>query len=399
MTSTAGPLSGIRIIEAGTMVAGPVAATLLGDLGADVIKIEQPGSGDPIRQSGPGPDGESLYYNVENRNKRSLTLNLRDPEGQEILRKLCDQADVLIENFRPGTMKRWGVGYDVLRTRNPNLIMLSISGFGQNGPNAELAAYDRIALSFSGFLNMSGYPDRPPVRPGIAVADYWSALFGAFSVMVALFNRQAGRSAGQSIDIAMYETIFRFTDIMITAYDKYGIKRERSGNSHYAAAPGDHYMTSEGRYLVLTVSGNAVFRRLCAAMNKDLADDPRFANNNLRVQNYDVINGIVAEWVRTTPQDQVIAALTHEGVPHSLIKTVEEIAVDPHYEARGTIVTVDTPRLGPLKMSRALPVFSDIPTPAIKPAPALGEHTKEILSGLLNMSAEDVKMLRECGVV
>ncbi len=400
MTERGGPLAGIRVLEIGSMVAGPVAATLLGDFGADVIKLELPGIGDPIRKSGTLIDGESLYWNVEGRNKRSVTLNLRVPEGQKLLRELVKHADVLIENFRPGTMAGWNCGYDDLRAINPRLVMLSISGYGQTGPRATQASYDRVALAFSGFLNMTGYPDRPPVRPGTAIADYQSALFGAFAVMIALYHRDARDGVGQHIDASLYETIFRFTDTMVAAYDKAGVTRERRGNSHYAASPGDHYETADGRYLAMTVAADNVFRRLCQAIGKpELGEDPRFASHPDRVKNYDEINSIVAEWIKSNTVDRVIEDLTANGVPHALIYSVADIVDDPHYAARESIVTVDNPRIGPVKMQGVFPKLSETPADPLRVAPELGENTEEILGGLLGISTDEIARMREEGVV
>lgn len=394
------PLAGVRVLELGTMIAGPVAATLLADFGADVIKVEPPGEGDPIRKSGPFVGEESLYWAVEGRSKRSITLDLRKPEGQEVLRRLAVKADVLIENFRPGTMARWGLSYETLRQVNPRLIMLSISGFGQTGPYASKPAYDRIALAFAGFLNMTGYPDRPPVRPGTAIADYQGALFGAFGVMIALYQRDTRGGAGQQIDLALYEAIFRFTDVMIAAYDKLGIQRTRQGNAHFAASPGDHYETADGRYLALTVAANNVFQRLCQAMGQaELAQDPRFVSHVRRVENYAVINGIVAEWIRGNAVADVIAALEAEGVPHSLIYTPADILADPHYAARETIVDVEYPDIGMVKMSAVLPRLSSAVVPEIRPAPALGRDTHDVLHGLLGMSAEQIAELTAGAII
>lgn len=400
MTEAKGPLAGVRVIELGTMVAGPVSATLFGDFGADVIKIEQPKGGDPIRQSGAMVDGESLYWNVEGRNKQSVTIDMRVAEGQALLRALVKHADVLIENFRPGTMARWGCDYETLKAVNPRLVMLSISGYGQDGPNASLPSYDRVALAFAGFLNITGFPDRPPVRPGTAIADYQTALFGAFAVMIALYHRDARGGTGQQIDAALYETIFRFTDTMITAYDKLGVTRHRTGNCHYAASPGDHYIMQDGRYLALTVAASNVFRRLCAAMGRpELADDERFATHPARVIHYDEINGIVADYIRATPPAEVLAAFAEHGVPNSLILSVEEILVDPHYAARGAIATIDHPRIGPIKMPAVLPRLMGTPPPPLRAAPLLGENTDEILTGLLGMRQEAVDDLRAQGVI
>lgn len=400
MEERGGLLSGIRVLELGTMIAGPVAATLLGDFGAEIIKLEDPKAGDPIRMSGALVEGESLYWNVEGRNKRSVTLDMRQEGGQAILHKLVASADVLIENFRPGTMTRWNSGYDKLQAINPRLIMLSVSGYGQTGPNASLAAYDRVALAFAGFLNITGYPDLPPVRPGTAIADYQTALYGAFSVMLALFYRDARGGEGQHIDLSLYETIFRFTDTLITSFDKVGLKRHRTGNAHYAASPGDHYVMSDGRYLAMTVAANNVFRRLCQAMGQEeLADDPLFATHPGRVANYSAINGKVAEWVRSNPADEVMEALRQRGVPHSLIYSVEDIVNDPHYAARGSIATVENPRIGALKMPAVFPQMSAMPAPPLRAAPTLGEDTIDVLTKLAGMDCDTINKMKDQGVV
>lgn len=394
-----GPLAGVRIIELGTMIAGPVAATLLGDLGADIIKVEPPGTGDPIRHSGPFVGEESLYWHVEGRSKQSVTLDLRRPEGQAVLRKLAAKGDVLIENFRPGTMARWGLDYAALKEINPRLVMLSISGYGQTGPKAAQPAYDRVSLAFAGFLNMTGYPDRPPVRPGTAMADYQAALFGAFSIMVALYERDARGGAGQQIDLALFEAVFRFTDVMITAYDKLGMDRERRGNRHFAASPGDHYQTQDGRYIALTIAANNVFQRLCDAIGRpELGTDPRFATHIKRVENYDSINGIVAEWIISRPVIEAMSAFEANGIPHSLIYTPADILADPHYAARGAIASVEHPIIGTIKMPGVLPHFSGSAAPRIDPAPALGADTDRIFHDLLGMSADEISSLHQAGI-
>ena len=393
------PLTGIRVLDLGTMIAGPVAATLLGDFGAEVIKIEQPQGGDPIRGNGPTVDGESLWWNVEGRNKKSVTLDLRKPEGQAVLKHLVATADVLVENFRPGTMDRWSIGYNDLREVNPRLIMLSISGYGQTGPYATRAAYDRIALAFSGFLNITGEPGRPPLRPGTAMADYQSAVLGAFAAMMALYHRDVGNGTGQQIDLSLYETVFRFTDVMITAYDKLGVARERRGNLHFAAAPGEHFETMDGRYLVLTVSSNGLFARLCTAMGRpELKDDPRFADHALRWANILEINGIVADWIKTTPTHDVCRLLDENGLAYSIVYTPADIVADPHYAERGTIADVETPRIGKLKMPSPQPRLSGTPARAIDPAHALGEDTREVLSAI-GYSEQDIERLRTLGII
>ena len=393
-----GPLAGVRVIELGSMIAGPVAATLLGDFGAEVIKIEPPGVGDPIRHSGPFVGEESLYWNVEGRSKRSVTLDLRLPEGQAVLRELVAHADVLIENFRPGTMQRWGLDYPVLSRLNPRLIMLSISGFGQTGPNAQRPAYDRISLAYAGFLNMTGYADRPPVRPGTALADYQAALLGAFSLMIALYDRDHRGNGGQHIDLSLFEAVFRFTDVMITAYDKLGTTRNRAGNRHFAAAPGDHYEAADGKFVAMTVAANNVFKRLCEAVARpELADDPRFATHIKRVENYDVINGIMSDWFRARPAAEATRILEQHGVPHSLIFTPADIAVDAHYAARGAIATLEHPEIGTLRLPAIQPHFSSGAPPEMRPAPMLGADTEAVLGELLGMRTDEIAALRAAG--
>lgn len=395
-----GPLAGVRVLELGTMIAGPVVGTLLGDFGAEIIKVEPPKVGDPIRQSGPFVGDESLYWHVEGRSKRSITLDLRKAEGQRVLRDLAGHADVLVENFRPGTMTKWNIGYAQLREVNPRLVMLSISGFGQTGPYASRPSYDRIALAFAGFLNMTGYADRPPLRPGIATADYQSAILGAFSAMVALYFRDARGGVGQHIDLSLYESVFRFTDVMITAYDKLGTPRERQGNAHFAASPGDHYETRDGRYIAMTVAANTIFLRLCEAMGQpELADDPRYSTHIKRVENYAQINGIVADWIKARSVEQVLASFEANNVPHSLIYKPSDILADPHYQARGSIASIEHPKLGTLKVPSVHPRFSASPAPEIQAAPDLGEHTQAVLSDLLGMSHGEIDKLRAAGVI
>lgn len=397
-TKDKGPLAGIRVIDIGTMVAGPVAATLLADLGADVIKIEQPGRGDSLRHIGPAVEGESLWWNVEGRNKKSVTLDLHHPEGQRILKEMLKHADVLVENFRPGILGKWNLSWEHLKQVNPRLVMLSVSGYGQTGPYANRAGYDRIALAMGGTLNATGYPDRAPVKLGTAMADYSTALFGAFGIMVALYHRDTRGGEGQQIDLSLYETVFRFTDVMVTAYDKMGLPRERTGNLHFAAAPGDHFETCDGRYIVLTVSNDRMFGRLCEAIPA-LGSEERYSTHAKRTACVEELNVIVAAWIKSLPVLEVCRILEEKGLAYSLIYSIKDIVADPHYEARGTIASVDHPQIGELKMPAVQPRFSGTPSPQIKPAPALGSHTDEILRELAGLSAGQIAELRQAGTV
>jgi crotonobetainyl-CoA:carnitine CoA-transferase CaiB-like acyl-CoA transferase len=391
-----GPLRGVRVLDLGTMIAGPVAATLLGDFGAEVVKIEQPQGGDPMRGIGPFAEGESLWFNVEARNKKSVSLDLRVAEGQALLRRLVQHADVVVENFRPGTMARWGLSYADLSAVNPRIVMLSTSGFGQTGPNASRAGYDRIGLAFGGLMQVTGYPDRAPVKPGNSMADYQSALFGALSVMMALYHRDAQQGAGQHIDLALYESVFRFTDVLVTAFDKLGIQRERQGNTSFAAAPGDNFLLSDGRYMVITVSSDTVYRALCAAMQRpDLQTDPRYLSHALRTQHLAAINEELAQWLLKTPVPELCTRLEAAGVPYGILYTVQDILADAHYAARENIAVVEHPKAGALKMPAPVPRFSGTPAPALRPAPALGANNAEILQAWLGLGAAELAGLQQ----
>jgi len=397
-TKVKGPLSGIRVIDIGTMVAGPVAATLLADLGADVIKIEQPGRGDSLRHIGPAVEGESLWWNVEGRNKKSVTLDLHHPEGQRVLKEMLKHADVLVENFRPGILGKWKLSWEHLKQVNPRLVMLSVSGYGQTGPYANRAGYDRIALAMGGTLNATGYPDRAPVKLGTAMADYSTALFGAYGIMVALYHRDTRGGEGQQIDLSLYETVFRFTDVMVTAYDKMGLPRERTGNLHFAAAPGDHFETCDGRYIVLTVSNDRMFGRLCEIIPA-LNGEERYSTHSKRTACVEELNVIVAAWIKSLPILEVCRILEEKGLAFSLIYSIKDIVADPHYEARGTIASVDHPQIGELKMPAVQPRFSATPSPQIRPAPALGADTDEVLREFAGLSAGQIAELRQAGTV
>ncbi|CAG9170105.1 CaiB/BaiF CoA transferase family protein [Cupriavidus pampae] len=393
-------LSGLRILDLGTMVAGPVAATLFGDFGAEVIKVEVPRRGDTVRDLGPFVDGHCLYWSVENRNKKSITLDLRKPEGRDLLLDLVEHADAVVENFRPGTLEKWGLGWEELKARNPRLIMLRISGFGQTGPYRERAGYDRIALAFGGLMGITGFPDRPPVRIGTSIADYQSAILGAFALMMAIYHRDLHDGEGQQIDLAMYESIIRFTEVLVPAYDRLGTVRERRGNKHFAAAPGEHFRTSDGRYMILTVSADAGFQRLAQAMQRqDWLDDPRFATHEQRWQHVDELNAALAAWIESVPVEALCTILDEAKLAYSFIYSIEDIMNDPHYQARGTIASVPDPHIGPIKMAGVVPKFPDSAEKPIEPAPDLGQHNGEIYGELLGLSPERLAALNDAGVI
>ena len=395
-----GPLSKLRVIDLGTMVAGPVAATLMGDFGADVIKVEQPGTGDTLRGLCPFYEGECLWWQLEGRNKRSVTLDLRQAEGQALLKRLVAEADVVIENFRPGTLEKWNLGYEQLAQVNPAIVMLSVSGFGQTGPYAQRAGYDRIGLAFSGVMGITGFADRPPVRVGTSVADYATATMGAFAVMMALYHRDVNGGQGQQIDLALYEPMFRFTDSMVLAYDKLGRVRERTGNVHQAAAPGNTFRMKDGRYIIMTISGDVLFRKLCQALGREeMADDPRYANHTARWQHIEELNDIAARWIEENEAAAVTAALSRHGVPYSVVLTVSDIFEDAHYAARQNLETVEHPKLGPLRMQGVVPRMLGTPAEPIAPAHDLGQDNEDVFQQLLGVERDEYQRLQAHGVI
>lgn len=393
-------LDKLTVIDLGTMVAAPVAGTLMADFGATVIKVEQPDCGDTLRGLGPFLEEESLWWNVDGRNKKSITLNLRSEKGQAILKRLVTKADVVLENFRPGTLEKWGLGYDTLSAISPGLVMLSVSGFGQTGPLSDRAGYDRIGLAFSGMMALTGYPDRPPVRIGTSMADYFTATLGAFAVMTALYHRDVNGGRGQQVDLALYESMYRMTESLTSAYDRLGLVRERTGNVHYGAVPGNNFETSDGRYMTLTCSSDTIFRRICQAMQRpDLAQDPMLATHKQRWEKVGELNQIVADWIRHMPVETVSAALDRHGVPYSIALTIRDIVEHPHYAARDNIVSVNHPKLGPIKMQGVVPKFSHTPAKKVEPAPSIGQHNAEIYQSYLGMSASEMAALVQEGVL
>ena len=400
------PLEGVRVIDVGSLIAGPFGATLLGDFGAEVIKVEQPGIGDALRGSPvDGKANRSGNWLVEGRNKKSVTLNLRLPEGQAVLKELVAVSDVLMENFTPGAMERWNLGWDELSKVNPRLIMARVSGYGQTGPNSKRSGYDRIALGFSGYMYPTGFPDRFPVRPAFPTADYTTGMYGALSVMMALYQRDMqggadGKGGGQMIDLALYEACFRFTGEMVTKFFENGEVRERIGNRNPTFAPAGTFETKDGRYVQIAAGGDGVFRRLTVAMGKpDLAEDPRYRTSADRIQRPDELEGILADWVKTQEYAEIDALMAKNNVPFGGILTVAELAKDPHYAARENIVEAPDPGLGKVPMPSVGPKFSATPGRVAHAGPELGAHNDEILEGLLGKSADEIADLKAKGVV
>jgi succinyl-CoA---D-citramalate CoA-transferase len=401
-----GPLAGIRVLDLGTRIGAPFAATLLGDLGAEVIKVELPGQGDFMRTIGPFVGDYSLFWAVEGRSKKSVTCDLRKPAGQALLKRLVPLADVMVENFQPGTLESWGLGYDVLSSLNPAIILTRVSVYGQTGPYRNRPGLDRNGIALGGLLYITGYPDRPPVRPGVIVSDYLTGVFNAFAIVSALYERdrrarETGAPArGQWVELSLYESILRVMEHTLAAYDRLGLVREREGNRLRNSAPLDNWETKDGKYVSIIAAGDGLFPRLCRAMDReDLAREPRFATMAKRAEHGEEINGIVAAWCRERTAREIQDVLERHEVPFGVAYSVADIFADPHVAARGDIVTVNDPVIGPTRMQGAYPRFSRTPADVPHGAPRLGEHTEEVYGRLLGLSAAEIDALRRDGVI
>ncbi|ANC79898.1 CaiB/BaiF CoA transferase family protein [Pseudomonas putida] len=390
-------LQGLKVIEMGQLIAGPFASKLLGEFGANVIKIEPPGVGDPLRKWRKIKDGTSLWWHVQSRNKRSLTLNLKEPEAQGIVRRLVAEADVLVENFRPGTLESWGLGYEELKTINPRLIMLRISGYGQTGPYRDLPGFGVIGEAMGGLRYLSGHPGQAPVRVGISIGDSLSSLYGVIGVLLALQER-ARSGEGQEIDVALYESVFAMMESLIPEYDAFGYVREPAGSALPGITPSNSYPCNDGSYVLIAGNGDSIYKRLMSLIGReDLGNDPRLAQNDGRSQHAELIDGAIAEWTVQRGRDEVIEALKCARVPAGYPYTAADIVQDPHYLARQMIEQVQT-SVGPLKVPGVLPKLSRTPGRIGTGGPQLGEHSEDILAGL-GLSPEQVEGLRTRGVI
>lgn len=392
-----GPLAGLRVLDVGTRIAAPFCAGLLGEQGADVIKVEQPDGGDFMRTIGPFEDGYSLFWAVEGRGRRSVTLDLRQPEGQDLFRRLAATADVVVENFRPGTLERWSIGP---ADCDPRLVWARISAFGQDGPYAARPGLDRVGIAVGGLLHLTGFPDRPPVRVGVTISDYLTGLFTAQAVLGALYARDARGGEGAVIDAALYGASLRILEWTLAAYDRLGTVRGREGNRLANSAPMDNYPAADGRFVCIVAGGDANFRRLCSAMGRpDLVTDERFTTLADRARHADDINGIVADWVASLPADEVEAACVEHDVPVASAYTAHDIFTDPHLAARGDLVTVTDPVLGEVRQQAPFPrrVGEAVRVPS--GAPRLGEHTRSVLGELLGLDDAALDGLAERRIV
>jgi formyl-CoA transferase len=389
-----GALAGVRVLELGTLIAGPFCAKTLADFGAEVIKVEPPGEGDPLRRWRKMRNGVSLWWHVQSRNKKSITLDLRQPEGQAVVRRLARECQVVIENFRPGALEKWNLGWDVLSRENPALVLVRISGYGQSGPYRERPGFAAIGEAMGGLRYVTGYPDRPPVRPNLSVGDTLASLHGVIGALLAL---RSGK--GQVVDVALYESVFNVTESLLPEFDALGEVRERSGSTLPGIAPSNLYPCSDGSYVLIAGNADSLYRRLMSAIGRDdLRDDPTLARNDGRAAQMARIDDAISEWTLRRTQKQVLDEMEKAGVPAGRIYSAADIAADPHYAARGMIQQVMANDGEPLKVPGIVPKLSETPGAIRTPAPRLGEHTDEVLRGL-GFSSEEISSLREKKVI
>jgi formyl-CoA transferase len=396
----AGPLADVRVVEMGQLLAGPFCGQLLADFGAEVIKLEDPAAGDPMRQWGrEKPHGLSLWWPVIARNKKSVTLDLRHPEGQSLARRLLGAADVLVENFRPGTLERWGLGYDALAERNPGLVLVRVTGFGQDGPYAPRAGYGSIGEAMGGLRYVTGDPSTPPSRSGISIGDSLAGTYAALGALLALHAR-ARTGRGQVVDSAIYEAVLAMMESLVTEYQVAGYTRERTGAILPNVAPSNVYPTADGQLVLVAANQDTVFRRLAAVMARpELADDPRYASHSARGEHQVELDGLIAGWTATLDADRLLQALEEAGVPAGRIYRAADMLADPHYQARQAIVRLADPELGEIAMQNVAPRLSATPGRVAWPGPALGQHNREVYQGLLGLSDEEVERLADQSVI
>lgn len=393
-----GPLAGLKVVELGQLIAGPFAAKTLGDFGADVIKIEAPRTGDPLRQWRLLKDGTSVWWQVQSRNKRSVALDLRQAEAQDIVRKLALDADVLVENFRPGAMEGWGLGPDELLKLNPRLIMLRISGYGQTGPYRDRPGFGVVAEAMSGLRHLSGEPGRVPVRVGVSIGDTLAALHGVIGILMALQHRHVS-GKGQVIDVALYEAVFNCMESLLPEYSAFGAVRGPAGSALPGIAPSNAYLCGDGGYALIAGNGDSIFKRLMLCIKRpDLAADPALADNTGRVARVQEIDTAIGQWTASLTVDEVLAALETADVPAGKIYTVADIAADPHYAARGMLQKVQMDDGSELAVPGFVPKLSATPGSQRRNAPALGQDTDVVLREV-GLTEAQIATLRERGVV
>jgi len=392
-------LAGVKVLELGQLIAGPFAGKFFAEFGAEVIKIEPPEGGDPLRQWRQLHGGTSLWWYIQGRNKKSVTVNLRTPEGQEIVRRLAREADVLIENFRPGTLEKWELGYERLAAENPGLVMLRLSGFGQSGPMRDQAGFGSVAESMGGLRYVTGFPDRPPVRPNLSIGDAIASLHGVIGALMALHHRDVNGGNGQVVDVALYEAVFNMMESALPEYDLSGAVRERTGSNLTGIVPSNTYLSSDQVHVVIGANGDSIFKRLMGVIGReDLANDPALADNAGRAKRAEELDRVIGEWTARHDADETVRILNEAQVPNGKIYSIADIVRDPQFLAREMIREVRLPDGAPLKVPGIVPKLGATPGELGWVGPKLGEHTDEIL-GRLGYSPADVAGLRARKIV
>ena len=387
-------LRGLRVLDIGHWIAGPFGPTLLADFGADVIRIDRPGGqGTPL--------SNPVSWALDSRNKKSITLALDQPRGQDVFRRLVKHADVVTENFVPGTLEKWGLGYEELSALNERLILVRVSGFGQTGPYRNRKSFDRLGIAMGGLTYTTGYTDRPPVRPGFMVADYGTGLTNAFATLIAVYERDiAGSGKGQEVDVSLFETVFRLSGALVPNYDRDGTIRERSDNLVPGISPGDQFETSDGRWVVVHAGADHHFRALLQALGyPEVAGDPQFATLKQRVPHMEYLNALIGQWIGQRTLDEVMETILGAGVAAAPVYSARDIVEDAHYAAREDIVIVDDPVVGPIRQPAPLPKLGRTPGRIYHPAPALGQHNEEIYGSLLGLTVEERQDLARDGII
>ena len=393
------PLDGIRVLELGQLIAGPFASRLLAEFGADVIKVEPPGTGDPLRKWRMLHDGTSVWWASQSRNKRSVTLDLRDPEGQDIARRLAAEADVVIENFRPGALEGWGLGWDTLHELNPRLVMLRVSGYGQTGPYRDLPGFGVIGEAMGWLRHLSGEPGRTPVRVGVSIGDSLAALHGVIGILLALRHRDQQGGQGQTIDVALYESVFNMMESLLPEYSVFGAVRQAAGSSLPGIAPSNAYRCRDGKFALIAGNGDSIFRRLMEVIERpDLAADPALAQNDGRVANVERLDAAIGAWTAQHSLEEVLDHLNEARIPAGKIYDVADIATDPHYRAREMILDSTLDDGTPVQLPGVLPKLDATPGTVRSRAPTLGQHTDEVLASL-GLDDAQRAALRERGVI
>ena len=396
----AGPLAGIRVLDLSNLMAAPMATMYLGDFGADVIKTEHPERGDELRNWGRKKDGIGLFFKVANRNKRTITLNLSTPEGQDLARRLAAKVDVVVENYRPGTMERWGLGWDELSSANPGLVMARVTGYGQTGPYSQRPGFGTLAEAFSGYAAITGYADQPPLLPAFGLGDASTAIHTAYAIAIALLNRERNGGAGQFIDLGLYEGLFTLLGPHVIDYDQLGAVQERTGSRIPHVAPRNTYKTADGKWVAIAGATARTFERICEVLEiEDVLEDPRFASNQDRVANVEALDERIQTAIGALPLDDVLERFDEALAPVGPAHDIAGIFEDAQYRERGNIATVDDEELGPIRMQNVVPRLSETPGGIDHAGPRKGAYNDEVYGELLGLSADERERLAGDGVI